>query len=253
MRWVLGLHGLVSVVFGVMILAWPGISVYALTIVFGAYTLATGIVEFGTAFTAQGREERGWLILQGPPRDHRRRAGLRLARHLGARAPVRDRRVCRRVRDPVRRRVVRAAAGRPRQGVDGPDGPVAIAFGIVIFAKPGAGALAVLALIAAFGIVTGISELVVAIGGEELLERKAKRLRVAGGEVEDAPAAVALTVDLHDCTSAEPATTRRLLVRPGDVSRRQPKAAAWHRPWHRPATCIADTSNKEICDDYDSN
>ena len=100
MRWVLGLHGLASVVFGVMILAWPGISVYALTIVFGAYTLATGIVEFGTAFTAQGKEERGWLILQGPARDHRRRAGLRLARHLGARAPVRDRRVCRRARDP---------------------------------------------------------------------------------------------------------------------------------------------------------
>ena len=65
MRWVLGLHGLASVVFGVMILAWPGISVYALTIVFGAYTLATGIVEFGTAFTAQGREERAWLILRG--------------------------------------------------------------------------------------------------------------------------------------------------------------------------------------------
>ena len=65
MRWMLGLHGLASVVFGVMILAWPGISVYALTIVFGAYTLATGIVEFGTAFTAQGREERGWLILRG--------------------------------------------------------------------------------------------------------------------------------------------------------------------------------------------
>src|SRR6478736_6339917 len=64
-RWVLGLHGLASVVFGVMVLAWPGISVYALTIVFGAYTLATGIVELGTAFTAQGREERGWLILRG--------------------------------------------------------------------------------------------------------------------------------------------------------------------------------------------
>src|SRR6478752_3558372 len=65
MRWVLGLHGLASVVFGVMILAWPGISVYALTIVFGAYTLATGIVEFGTAFTAHTSEERGWLIMRG--------------------------------------------------------------------------------------------------------------------------------------------------------------------------------------------
>src|SRR5678816_494969 len=65
MRWVLGLHGLASVVFGVMILAWPGISVYALTIVFGAYTLATGSLELGTAFTTQGNEERAWLILRG--------------------------------------------------------------------------------------------------------------------------------------------------------------------------------------------
>ena len=64
-RWMLGLHGLASVVFGVMIVAWPGISVYALTIVFGAYTLATGIAEFGTAFTSRGKEERGWLILRG--------------------------------------------------------------------------------------------------------------------------------------------------------------------------------------------
>ena len=56
MRWVLGLHGLASVVFGVMVLVWPGISVYALTILFGAYTLVTGMLEFGTAFTAQGKK-----------------------------------------------------------------------------------------------------------------------------------------------------------------------------------------------------
>ena len=72
-------------------------------------------------------------------------------------------------------------AGSFRLPLDGRDaasmiltGLVAIVFGIVIFAKPGAGALAVLALIAAFALVTGISELVVAIGGEKLLERKVK-------------------------------------------------------------------------------
>jgi uncharacterized membrane protein HdeD (DUF308 family) len=54
-------------------------------------------------------------------------------------------------------------------------GLVSIVFGIVIFAKPGAGALAVLALIAAFALVTGVTELVVSIGGEKLLERKAKK------------------------------------------------------------------------------
>jgi uncharacterized membrane protein HdeD (DUF308 family) len=175
MRWTLGLHGLASVTVGVMILAWPGISVWALTIVFGAYTLATGIVEFGAAFTSQGKQERGWLILRGL-------AGitvgvlvfawpaisaLALLYVIGAYAVVLG---------------ILAVGASFRLPLDGRDtasmiltGLVSIVFGIVIFAKPGAGVLAVLALIAAFALVTGVSELVVAIGGEKLLERKAKK------------------------------------------------------------------------------
>jgi uncharacterized membrane protein HdeD (DUF308 family) len=52
---------------------------------------------------------------------------------------------------------------------------VSIVFGIVIFAKPGAGALAVLALIAAFALVAGITQLVVAIGGKAIFEQKAMK------------------------------------------------------------------------------
>jgi uncharacterized membrane protein HdeD (DUF308 family) len=174
MRWVLGLHGLASVVFGVMILAWPGISVYALTIVFGAYTLATGIVEFGTAFTTQGKEERGWLILRGllgitvgvlvfawPGIS-----ALTLLYVIGAYAVAFG---------------VLCVGASFRLPLDRRDtasmiltGLVAIVFGIVIFAEPGAGALAVLGLIAAFALVIGIIELVVSIAGEKLLERKVK-------------------------------------------------------------------------------
>jgi uncharacterized membrane protein HdeD (DUF308 family) len=54
-------------------------------------------------------------------------------------------------------------------------GLASILFGIVMFAKPGDGALVLLALIAAFSLVTGISELVVAIGGKRLVERDIKR------------------------------------------------------------------------------
>ena len=174
MRWVLGLHGLASVVFGVMILAWPGISVYALTIVFGAYTLATGIVEFGTAFTTQGKEERAWLIVRGllgitvgvlvfawPGIS-----ALTLLYVIGAYAVAFG---------------VLFVVASFRLPLDGREtasmiltGLVAIVFGIVIFAEPGAGALAVLGLIAAFALVTGISELVVSIAGGKLVERKVK-------------------------------------------------------------------------------
>src|SRR4029079_18816625 len=55
MRWALGLNGLLSIALGVVILVWPGISLFALTIVFGAYALATGIVGLGFSFTAEGR------------------------------------------------------------------------------------------------------------------------------------------------------------------------------------------------------
>ena len=175
MRWALGLHGLASVALGVMILAWPDVSVYALTIVFGAYALATGIVEFGAAFTSRGKEERGWLFLRGllgvavgvmvlvwPSIS-----ALALLYVIGAYAVLLG---------------ILAVAASFRLPLDGRDaasmmltGLVSIVFGIVIFAKPGAGALAVLALIAAFALVTGVSELVVAIGGEKLLERKVKK------------------------------------------------------------------------------
>jgi uncharacterized membrane protein HdeD (DUF308 family) len=54
-------------------------------------------------------------------------------------------------------------------------GIVSILFGVVMFAEPGDGALVVLALIAAFALVTGVTELVVAIGGKRVLESDLKR------------------------------------------------------------------------------
>ena len=179
-RWVLGLHGLASVVFGVMILAWPGISVYALTIVFGAYTLATGIVELGTAFTAQGREERGWLLLRGL-------LGITVGVVVFAWPGISALALLYVIGVYAVAFGILCIGASFRLPLDRSDtalmsltGLVAIVFGIVIFAKPGAGALAVLALIAAFALVTGISELVVAIGGEKLLEREAKAFAPRG-------------------------------------------------------------------------
>src|SRR6476659_2084834 len=173
-RWVLGLHGLASVVFGVMVLAWPGISVYALAIVFGAYTLATGIVEFGTAFTAQGREERGWLILRGL-------LGITVGVLVFAWPGISALALLYVIGGYAVAFGILCVGASFRLPLDGRDttlmiltGLVAIVFGIVIFAEPGAGALAVLGLIAAFALVTGISELAVSIAGEKVLERRAK-------------------------------------------------------------------------------
>ncbi len=54
--WVLLLNGLCAIAFGLMAFAWPGVTVVALVILFGAYCLADGI----TAVTASlGRDEKG--------------------------------------------------------------------------------------------------------------------------------------------------------------------------------------------------
>jgi uncharacterized membrane protein HdeD (DUF308 family) len=158
-----------------MILAWPGISVYALTIVFGAYTLATGIVELGTAFTSRGKEERGWLALRGL-------LGIAVGVLVFAWPAISALALLYVIGFYAVTLGILAVFGSFRLPLAGRDaasmvltGLVSIVFGIVIFAKPGAGALAVLALIAAFALVTGVTELVVAIGGEKLLERKAKK------------------------------------------------------------------------------
>jgi uncharacterized membrane protein HdeD (DUF308 family) len=175
MRWALGLNGLLSIAVGVVILLWPGISLYALTILFGAYALATGVVGLYHSFTAQAKGERGWLIVSSL-------AGiavgaivllwtgisaLALLYVIGAYAIALG---------------IIAVGGAFWLPVDGGDtalmvlsGIVSILFGIVIFARPGAGALATLVLIAAFALITGITELVVAIGGKRLAEFDLKR------------------------------------------------------------------------------
>ena len=65
-------------------------------------------------------------------------------------------------------------------------GLVSILFGIVMFANPGAGALVTLALIAAFALVIGLSEVVLAIGGKRLVETRLNRvMKEAVGAAEE--------------------------------------------------------------------
>jgi len=176
MRWALGLNGLLAVAVGVVILVWPGISLFALTILFGVYALATGVVGLYYSFTAEANGERGWLIFSGllgiavgimvlvwPNISE-----LALLYVIGAYAIVLG---------------IVAVVGAFWLPIDGGDtallilsGLVSIAFGVVMFAKPGDGALVTLALIAAFALVTGITEVIVAIGGKRLLESRAKQL-----------------------------------------------------------------------------
>lgn len=65
--WVPALHGVAAVLFGVLALAWPELTVLALTVLFGAYALVDGVVALCGAFVARGRApgDRVWVALRG--------------------------------------------------------------------------------------------------------------------------------------------------------------------------------------------
>jgi uncharacterized membrane protein HdeD (DUF308 family) len=170
MRWALGINGLLSVALGVVIIVWPNVSAYSLVIVFGAFTLARGIVGLVVALSTKIPQGRGWLIFSSLVSIavglvvffYTDMSALALLYVIGAYAIALG---------------IITIIGAFYLPVSGGDtvllvlaGALSILFGIIMFAKPGAGALAVLALIAAYAIVIGATELVAAIGGERLLK-----------------------------------------------------------------------------------
>jgi uncharacterized membrane protein HdeD (DUF308 family) len=54
-------RGIVSVLFAIVALAWPGMTLVALTLLFGAYSMADGV--FALIVAAQGKTTHRWLFL----------------------------------------------------------------------------------------------------------------------------------------------------------------------------------------------
>ena len=61
--WALALRRLAAIVFGVLAFVWPGITLWALVLLFGAYMLVDGVFAIVAAVRAAGREARWWLLL----------------------------------------------------------------------------------------------------------------------------------------------------------------------------------------------
>lgn len=175
LRWALGINGALSVALGVVILVWPSISLYSLVIVFGAFTAANGVVALAMAISGPMRRGRGWLVFYSLASIvvgvitliWTGMSALALLYVIGAYAIALG---------------IITAGGAFMLPLEAGDrallilvGLAGILFGVVMFAKPSDGALVLLALIAAFFLVRGFSELVIAIGGEKLLLRDFKR------------------------------------------------------------------------------
>ncbi|MFG2000262.1 HdeD family acid-resistance protein [Spirillospora sp. NPDC048911] len=63
--WVLALRGAFAVLFGVVAWIWPGITLWALVVLFGAYALVDGAIALAGAVRGGAGQPRGWLALTG--------------------------------------------------------------------------------------------------------------------------------------------------------------------------------------------
>ena len=64
--WVIALRGAFAILFGIIAIVLPGVTLAALVLLFAAYMLVDGVCAIVMAFKAARRRERwGWLVLEG--------------------------------------------------------------------------------------------------------------------------------------------------------------------------------------------
>jgi uncharacterized membrane protein HdeD (DUF308 family) len=172
--WVLLLRGLVAIAFGVLIWFQPGISLAALVLLFGAYSMADGILGVWTAIAGRKVHEDWWLLLLGgllgigvgvltffAPGI----TALALLFYIAVWA------IATGVLEIV-------AAISLRKEIKGEwllilCGLASVVFGVLLMAQPGTGALAVLWLIASYAIVFGVLLVILAFKARSFVSQAA--------------------------------------------------------------------------------
>ena len=159
--WVVGLRGLAAITFGIMAFIWPGITLSVLVLLFGAYAIVDGVLALYAAARSGGQNV--WApLLEGvlgiiagivafvwPGLT-----ALTLVYIIAAWAIVTG------VLELI-------AAVRLRNVISnewtlGFAGVLSVVFGVLLFAQPGAGALAVVWIIGAYAVIFGIALLALA-------------------------------------------------------------------------------------------
>lgn len=169
--WVILLRGLVAIGFGVLLWLQPGISLTALILLFGAFTMADGLLNTWTAIAERKDREYWWLLLLGGLLG----VGVGLitffAPGITAMALLFYIAVW-----AITLGVIKiVTAIQLRKEIKGEwllilSGLLSVVFGIALMAQPGVGALAILWLIAAYAIVFGILLVLLAFKARSFLK-----------------------------------------------------------------------------------
>lgn len=170
--WLIVLRAVVAIAFGILTYVKPGISLEALVIVFGAFAMADGILRIWAAIAGPGDNESRWMLaLAGVigigigvlTMFRPDVTALALVYYIAAWAIVSG-------------ALEITAAIRLRQVIDDEwllalAGILSLAFGVMILARPGAGALALLWLIGTYAIVFGVLLLIFAFKARGFVNR----------------------------------------------------------------------------------
>jgi uncharacterized membrane protein HdeD (DUF308 family) len=161
--WIIALQGVAAIVFGVIALVWPGITLLALVFLFGAYAIVDGVLALARGFRRDGGGGVDWwrvvvglvgivagVIAFAAPGI----TAIALLLVIAAWAIVSG--VAELIAAYQLREVIR------HEWLLVLDGVISILFGLVLVAFPGAGALAVVWLIGAYAIASGVVLLVIA-------------------------------------------------------------------------------------------
>lgn len=162
--WVLALRGAAGIVFGILALAWPAITLLTLVLLFAAWALVGGVASVAGALRHRHDDEDWWLPLllglvsigagalaafnPGP-------TALVLVLLMGANALVAG------VLDIVA--AVRLRRSIRHEWLLALSGLVSVLFGAIVFLYPDAGALALVGLVSAYALLSGALLLVLGL------------------------------------------------------------------------------------------
>ncbi len=63
--WAVVLRGVLAILFGILALIWPGITLYVLVLLYGAYAFVDGIFALISVITNRTTSHRLWVVLEG--------------------------------------------------------------------------------------------------------------------------------------------------------------------------------------------
>ena len=178
--WMTLIRGVIGVLFGIMLFAWPQISLASLVLVFGAFALADGATNVATAIGGRDENENWWVLLLAGLAG----IGVGVLTFLNPGATALALLFYIAIWAIAIGLLQIVAAIRLRKEIEGEfwlglAGVASIVFGALIAARPGEGALAVLWLIATYAIVYGVILILLAFEARGFVNRVKTAVKTA--------------------------------------------------------------------------